>query len=392
MNRRASNDRSSSAPAWPEELAAYRAIAGIRGEVAILVNCGDRAVRYLTAGADPLFGCSVDELAEQLQHPGAPGPLAPLCDALAARLSDVHVERDERDIEFARHDGATVAVQLVSTFVCDDDGHPVALAAILRDQSPLRAMQAEQKRFASMLNHEFRTPLAVIDGAIQRLEATAGGAEDSTRQRYRKIGAAVDRLIGMLDEYLSPDRMTALGKTRAVAGVDLRALLEESAAQARAAGRPVTLSADGLPATLRGDAQGLRLALKVLVDNALVFSPAGSAVDFIGRRVPNGVELLVRDHGPGVPAADRARIYDKSYRGSNAAGLPGSGLGLYMARSVVEVHGGTLEQANIEPEGALFKIWLPTTLNDGKVVASAEPSSDNHLKQAGETPSRGAAP
>ncbi|MGZ5202246.1 MAG: ATP-binding protein [Telluria sp.] len=392
MNRRASIDRPSLAPARPDDLAAFRTIAELAGDAAIVVDCADRTIRYFSAGAGQLLGCNAAQLQEQLAHHDQPGPLAPLCDALATRLGAADGGRDLRDLELTGSDGIVVPVQLASNFVLDDEGRPVALAAILRDQSALRSMQAEQKRFASMLNHEFRTPLAVIDGAVQRLEATAGGVDDATRQRYRKIGAAVDRLIGMLDEYLSPDRMAALGKTRAPAGVDLRGLLDEAAAQARAAGRPVTLSSDELPASVRGDLQGLRLALKVLVDNALAFSPSGSPIELAGRRVPNGVELLVRDHGPGVPPTDAAAIFDKSYRGSNAAGLPGSGLGLYMARSVIEVHGGTLELEDIQPESAMFKIWLPTTLNGGKVVASAEPSSDNRLKQAGETPLKGAAP
>jgi signal transduction histidine kinase len=193
----------------------------------------------------------------------------------------------------------------------------------------------------------------------------------------------------MLDEYLSPERMAAIGKT-APAGVDVRALLDEAAAQARAAGRPVTLLTDGLPPTLRGDLQGLRLALKVLIDNALAFSPSGSPVELTGRPVANGIELIVHDHGPGVPADDAPRIFDKSYRGSNATS-PGSGLGLYMARSVLEVHGGTLDLLQESGHGATFHVWLPV-LNGGKVVASDEPNSDNRLKQAGKTPAQGAAP
>jgi PAS domain S-box-containing protein len=372
-------------PQRPDELVAFRAIAELAGDAAIIVDCGSRTVRYLSAGAGQLLGCSPDEFEKEMDS-GQPGPLAPVCEALAARLSAPDHERNVRELDLAHRGGTVIPVQLISRFVLDDAGQPVALAAILRDQSPL---QAEQKRFASMLNHEFRTPLAVIDGAVQRLEATATGADEATRQRYRKIGAAVDRLIGMLDEYLSPERMAAMGKT-APAGVDVRALLDEAALQARAAGRPVTLSADGLPATLRGDLQGLRLALKVLVDNALAFSPAGSPVELTGRPVANGIELIVRDHGAGVPPEDAPRIFDKSYRGSNATS-PGSGLGLYMARSVLEVHGGTLDLLQESGEGATFHVWLPV-LNGGKVVASDEPNSDNRLKQAGKTPAQGAAP
>jgi signal transduction histidine kinase len=238
-----------------------------------------------------------------------------------------------------------------------------------------------------MLNHEFRTPLSTIDGAIQRLESTAANtnADEPTRQRYRKIASAVDRLIGMLDQYLSPERMAAIGRARAPDGIAPGQLLEEGAAQARAAGRPVRLLAEGLPPSLRCDPQGLRLVVKVLVDNALAFSPPGSALELSGRIVANGIELLVLDHGNGVPADDVPRIFDKSYRGSNAAGLPGNGLGLYMARSVLEVHGGTLELLpQLRAHGASFRIFLPITISDGKIVASREPSSDNRYKQAGE--------
>jgi signal transduction histidine kinase len=113
----------------------------------------------------------------------------------------------------------------------------------------------------------------------------------------------------------------------------------------------------------------LRLALKVLVDNALAFSPAGSPVELSACTVENGIEITVRDHGAGVPAGDAARMFDRSYRGSNATGIPGSGLGLYMARSVLEVQGGALELVQPCQQGARFKIWLPNNVNRGKVVA-----------------------
>jgi signal transduction histidine kinase len=74
---------------------------------------------------------------------------------------------------------------------------------------------------------------------------------------------------------------------------------------------------------------------------------------------------------------DLPRIFDKGYRGSNTAGLPGSGLGLYMARSVVEVHGGTLEYVALPEGGAEFRLWLPAKDASGKGLASSVTSSDN---------------
>ncbi|GAB3458795.1 hypothetical protein GCM10027321_15070 [Massilia terrae] len=355
-------------------MAAFRAIAELAGDTAFIIDCRDRALTYLSAGAGQLLGYGEQELSQQLLNPDADGPLAALCAGMDARLrrfadgdrSRLHVIRD---IELTRPDGSSIPLQLSSTLVLDQAGTAVALAGVIRDRSAERAIQAEQQRFARMLNHEFRTPLAVIDGAIQRLEATSAMADEAVRQRYRKIGSAVDRLIGMLDEYLSPERMAELGRARAPNGVDPRILLEEAADQARAAGRPVKLDLDGLPPSLRGDPQGLRLALKVLVDNALAFSPPGSGVELTGRGVANGIDIRVRDHGAGVPPGESLRIFDKTFRGSNAVGLPGSGLGLYMARAVLEVHGGTLELLDQQGDGAMFKIWLPTQINRGKVVA-----------------------
>jgi signal transduction histidine kinase len=276
---------------------------------------------------------------------------------------------------------------VISTLLLDEAGAPRSLAGIVRDLSARRAREREQKRFASMLNHEFRTPLSTIDGAIQRLEALGANADEPTRQRYRKIAAATDRLIAMLDDYLSPERMAELGRQRRENGVAPRLLLEELVAQARVAGRPVELQAGELPAMLRGEPAGLRLALKVLLDNALRYTPAGSALAVLGRRQGNGVELALQDKGPGVPPADLPRIFDKGYRGSNTAGLPGSGLGLYMARSVVEVHGGTLQHVAPPAGGAEFRLWLPAQDDAlGKSLASSATSSDNRNGLLGSRP------
>jgi signal transduction histidine kinase len=314
--------------------------------------------------------------------------LLALVDGLDERLrlfaaGDQRQQEAVRDMDATTPDGRTIPVSITTTLVLDESGKALSLAGIVRDQSAQRERDAQQKRFASMLNHEFRSPLSTIDGAIQRLEATSPHADEPTRQRYRKIAVAVDRLIGMLDEYLSPDRMAGLGTTRAPNAVAPTQLLEEAAAQARAAGREVLLALEGLPPSLRCDPAGLRLAMKVLVDNALMFSPAGSPVELAGRTISSGIELTVRDHGAGVPGHDVARIFDKSYRGSNAAGLSGNGLGLYMAKSVLEVHGGALELVPSQGRGAMFKIFLPISIGDGKSIAMNESNSDNRLNQAG---------
>jgi PAS domain S-box-containing protein len=365
----------------PATADAFRTIAELGGDLAFIVECANRQLIYISPNVNDMLGYGVSDVHDQFAT-NQEGPLAPLCAGLQERLrrfaaGDGSRLRVVREFDLLRPDGREVPVEVISTLLLDEAGEAQVLAGIVRDLSGRRAREREQKRFASMLNHEFRTPLSTIDGAIQRLEATNQHADEPTRQRYRKIANAADRLIAMLDDYLSPERMAALGGQRQEKSVAPRLLLEELVAQARVAGRPVRLQADELPAQLRGEPGALRLALKILLENALRYTPAGSALLVLGRRVNHGVELALRDAGPGVPPADLPRIFDKGYRGSNADGLPGSGLGLYMARSMIEVHGGTLEYMAPPDGGAEFRLWLPVQDAQGKDLASGETSSDN---------------
>ncbi|MFS2022487.1 ATP-binding protein [Massilia sp. CT11-137] len=360
---------------------AFRTIAELGGDLAFILDCATGLPAYVSPGVDDMLGYSLADIRAQMDK-GGDGPLAALCAGLPERLrrfaaGDGSRLRVMREFDLRRPDGSEVAVEVISTLALDAAGQPRALLGLVRDVSARRERERERKRFASMLNHEFRTPLSTIDGAIQRLESLGTKADEATRERYRKIATATDRLIAMLDDYLSPERMAALGSQRRENKVGPKLLLEELVAQARAAGRPVTLEASDLPAALRGEPSGLRLALKVLLDNALRYTPAGTALHVAGRRVDGGVELALRDEGHGVLADDVARIFDKGYRGANAEGIAGSGLGLYMARSVVEVHGGSLTYACPPEGGAEFRLWLPAQASGAKSLASGMTSSDN---------------
>jgi signal transduction histidine kinase len=362
------------APGAGVPAAQFRTMAELGGDVAFSIALPSFTLRYLSPAFAGLLGHPPSVLQHALSAPAAGGQLAVLAACLREAAGRAPGERTARELEVADAHGRPLPLEVLATVV--DEGE-LALVGLLRDRSAQRAHLAEQKRVASMLNHEFRTPLATIDGAIQRLEATGAGADEATRQRYRKIAGAVDRLIGMLDDYLSPDRMAAIGKTRQASTLTLGELVEGGAARVRAAGREAEVDLAGAALRLRGEPAGLRLALQVLVDNALAFSPPGTPVGLSARLGGGGVEIAVRDRGAGVPAHDAARIFDKGYRGSNAAGLPGNGLGLYMARSILDVHGGSLHLAPVG-EGAEFRLWLPA--GDGlgqQQLASDRPSSDN---------------
>lgn len=386
MNR---SDRASPIFAEP-----FRAIAELGGGVAFIVDCRSGALCYISDSVAALLGYEAAEVAANFGS-GA-GPLAPLCALMAERLPAAFPARAPaidfadavdasgmllRETTVPHRDGQLLPLAVASSVVVDGAGDPAWLAGSLRDLSARDAQAAAQRRFASMLNHDFRTPLSTIDGAIQRLESGAANADEPTRARYRKIGAAVDRLIAMLDTYLSPDRLDDIGQAARANSLAPAALLAEGAARARAAGRAVRVDTGDLPAQIRCEPEGLRMALRVLVDNAIAYSPAGGAISLSGRRADGGIVLLVADTGPGVPEAEREAIFAKHARGSNAAGQPGSGLGLYMARAVVDVHGGKLSMRNLPGGGAEFALWLPAQGGAGKTVAVRSSNSDNSVNQ-----------
>ncbi len=355
----------------------FRVIAEIGGDIAFSIDCASGALLYVSPSIEQLLGYSPDQIAAQLGD--SRSALATLCAGMPERVrrlrnGDRSRLRLVRETELRGAHGYMVPVEVLSALVSDASGEPVTLVGQVRDLSPRRQREAERKRFASMLNHEFRTPLSTIDGAIQRLEATCQDADDATRQRYRKIALATDRLIAMLDDYLSPDRMAEIGGERKPSSVAPRELLDEAAGLVRAAGRIASVEVGELPDMLRCEPDGMRLALKILVDNAVAFSPETTPILLRGRLAASGIELAVRDHGAGVPLDEQARIFEKFFRGRHADGLPGSGLGLYMARSIVEVHGGVLSLVSPAAGGAEFRIWLPVA---GAGKAHPRPQTDN---------------
>lgn len=312
----------------------FRRIAEIDGSVAFVLDWPALSVASLSAHADDLLGGVAPDWGRLLPVLDAPGP-------------------HWHEVEWTCADGHVQALA-VHAERCGDQ-----VIGLIRDHTPQREMRLSQKRFASMLNHEFRTPLATIDGAVQRLEATGQQHDAPTRQRYQKIQAAVDRLTGMLDDYLSPDRLALTGHKPVDRKVSPASLIEEAAGLVRAAGRRVECSIGPLPAVLRSDPAGLRLALKILVENAIQYAPPPAVITLSGATVDSGLELLVIDNGFGIVAEDLPKIFDKGFRGSNAQGQNGKGMGLYMARSVLEVQGGSLKAQRLPEGGMCFRIWLP---------------------------------
>jgi len=366
----------------------FRLIAENTGDVIWMMDAQHLQFTYISPAIALQCGFTPDEMmalhraAQASPAPPAARSMAEMQQRLRERIrrymdGDESVRREAHELDQPHKDGRTIPLEVVSTLLCDENKVPRSIIGVSRDISARRQAQEEQKRFVAMVSHEFRTPLATIDGAVQRLQATAGAADDATQKRYTKIQKSVDRLTALLDDYLTQDRIDSAGHGLHLSLASPLALLGDAQASAKAlsAEHVIDVDARDAPKQFLCDVDRLRLTLRVLADNAVKYTPPGSRIALRARGLAHGgIEFVVADNGNGIAPHELPHVFDKFFRGQSAAQQSGSGLGLHMARAVVEMHGGTLTASNRPTGGAQFTVWLPgdahcTSQNAGPALA-----------------------
>jgi len=219
----------------------------------------------------------------------------------------------------------------------------------------------EQSQFFLTMQHELRTPLAVIDAANRNLQRALPAGFEMEQLHCQRIGRAVEQLNTLLKNSL---RQARLGHDQTVLQLDrteIRPLMQEvyDAAHLLSPNHALVLQLDDLPEHWVCDPALTVLALRTLTVNAVKYTPAGTRVTLRGSSDADGLYLEVCDEGPGVPADQLPYLFERYYRAGNATGIPGTGLGLPLARKMVELQGGRLEVDSVEHEGFTAMIWLP---------------------------------
>ena len=208
------------------------------------------------------------------------------------------------------------------------------------------------RQVSNAIAHDLRTPIA---RARARLEdaARAGATEAELRAAIERAMADLDDVVSVFQALLRISEIEAGARRSAFAPLDLSPLLfdlvELYAAAAEERGQSL---AAALPPSLPafGDRDMIQQAVANLLDNALKFSPPGSAIAVEAvAEAAGGVRVAVADRGPGIPPADRARAADRFFRGEHARSTPGSGLGLALVQAVAQLHGGTLRLEDNHP-------------------------------------------
>ena len=240
----------------------------------------------------------------------------------------------------------------------------------------IRAYEAERRRveelarlsqlradFVSLVSHELRSPMAAVIGAARTLQDRWRMLSADQRESFLAlIGDETSRLAELVGDVLDTSRIEAGTFSYRFEEVDLARLVEEAVEAAELAQQDVAvvMSARGRLPAIRGDRARLRQVLGNLIENAVKYSPEGGEVR-VSAAVGNGaVQIDVRDSGPGIPRDQQARIFEKFGRVDvPGASKPGTGLGLFIARSIAEAHGGSLDvMSGLEP-GAVFTLTLP---------------------------------
>jgi signal transduction histidine kinase len=229
--------------------------------------------------------------------------------------------------------------------------------------SALDASDRARRQLLADVSHELMTPLTAMRGYLETLSMNELRLDVTTRERYmRIIDEETRRLENIIGDLLDLARLEGGGTTFRRERVDVRALFDRVATrhEREMQARGVDLSreiGDGAD-VVDGDPDRLEQVLQNLAANALRHIPDGGRITLTSDTVPDGVRLIVRDTGPGIPPEHLPLIFDRFYKAdASRRATAGSGLGLSIVKTIVERHGGTITARN--DNGAVFEITLP---------------------------------
>ncbi len=242
-----------------------------------------------------------------------------------------------------------------------------AFFVLFRDITEIKRLHTLKQEFISTVSHELRTPLTSLRGSIGLLSSGAlGPVSPSMREMLDIASRNASRLVRLVNDILDLEGLGSGRMSLAREDVDLIDVLSESveASGAQAAERGVTLRlVKGEACRVQGDAHRLRQVVDNLLNNAIHFSSPGQIVELRLDGTRTCARVEVRDEGPGVPEEFRSRLFTRFAQadGSDRRQRGGSGLGLSIAKVLVEAHGGTIGYQPREGGGSVFWFQLPLT-------------------------------
>lgn len=262
------------------------------------------------------------------------------------------------------------------------------------EAAKLRELDRARTRFFGDVSHELRTPLTLVTGPLEDLLAGRHGELSRTaRQQLERARRSAGQVLELINQVLEVARLEAGGTPLRARPLELGAFVDEVAAGfaplAERERLDFAVATPAEPITVHGDPDQLEKALANLLSNAMKFTPAGGTVRVAVEGDAAIARVAVRDSGPGIPARELPHVFDRFFRaeGASARRQPGTGIGLALAREVVELHGGTLRAESEVGFGSTFVLELlrgHDHLEPDQLVRAGGPA---HAPTAGVRPS-----
>jgi PAS domain S-box-containing protein len=259
--------------------------------------------------------------------------------------------------------GEEVWLSLSEAVMRDPLGAVAGRIFAFRDISSDRMVEQVKSDFVAAVSHELRTPLTSIYGFAETLlRQDIPFGEEERRIFLGYIASESERLTEIVDQLLNVARLDAGDLQVELGRIDVGSVVSEVVETVEGAnGHSFEIDLPEEPLAAEADPDKVRQVFNILVENALRYSPEGGKVTVGARRNADRVEVRVVDEGTGIPAAEREWIFRKFYRAGSAArdGAAGTGLGLFIAKELVNAMGGRIWVDSTEGEGSSFAFELP---------------------------------
>lgn len=231
-----------------------------------------------------------------------------------------------------------------------------------------RHINTLQRQFVSMASHEFRTPLAVIDGAAQRLvRRKEAVTPEFIAEKTEVIRSSVSRMLELMESILAAGRLDH-GRINIVhKPCSLREIITTCSSRQESIRRShrFLLDLDRLPPTIYADRTALEQVFSNLFSNAVKYAPNSPDVYVTGWQDGENIHVTVRDEGIGIDADDLPRMFQRYFRARSSSGIAGTGIGLNFVKQIIELHDGVIAVASQKGFGTTFSLRLPIAVDKG---------------------------
>jgi PAS domain S-box-containing protein len=338
------------------------------------IEANDEFIRWFGLSPDRILGHDLEELAIWVNP-----------EARAKFLADLERNGSLREVECRlRSSRGTVHTIVQSADIIEINREPhmlvIGLDITQRKQAEaelLRALAREKElgqlrsNFVSVVSHEFRTPLGIIQSSAEILEDYLDQLEPAERKDHlQSIRNNTRRMAGLMEEALLIGSLDAGKIEFKAASLELRAfvrrLVDEvlSATDRRC---PIELILDKIPAVIQADERLLRHIFTNLLTNAVKYSDAGRVIRFEIGGEEGEIVCTIRDQGIGIPEADREWLFHAFHRGRNVSDRPGTGLGLVIVKRCVDLHGASIKVESKLGAGTVMTVRLPSPASRNSV-------------------------